>query len=60
MSSSKNHRQFVNLNFLFKLLNYKINCSPLLEKINFKNNRNNKLFLKMNFYQELIQFEINI
>jgi len=37
-----------NLNFLLKLINNKIDCSPLLEKINFKinqkNTRDNNLF----------------
>jgi len=34
----KNRRKYLNLNFLFKLINNKIDYSPLLEKINFKIN----------------------
>jgi len=54
MTFLKNRRKYLNLNFLFKLINSKIDCSPLLEKINFKinpkNTRDNNLFFLKNKY----------
>lgn len=46
--SVKNRRNYLILNFLFKLLNNEIGCNPLLENLNFKidiiKTRNNHLF----------------
>lgn len=52
MTSLKTRRNYLNLNFLFKLLNYEIDCKSLLENLNFntnpKNTRNNNLFFLRN------------
>jgi len=52
MTPLKNRRNYLNLKFLFKLINHEIDCSSLLENLNFntnpKNTRNNNLFFLRN------------
>ena len=56
MSSLKNRRNNLILNFLFKLINNQIDCNYLLGKLNFKlnsnNTRNTNLFFLQNTHSD--------
>jgi len=56
MSSLKNRRNNLILNFLFKLINNQIYCNYLLRKLNFKidsnNTRNTNLFFLQNIHSD--------
>lgn len=56
MSSLKNRRNNLILNFLFKLINNQIDCSYLLGKLNFKlnskNTRNTNMFFLQNIHSD--------
>ncbi|KAF0759453.1 Uncharacterized protein FWK35_00012891 [Aphis craccivora] len=65
MTSLKTRRKYLNLNFLFKLINNEIDFTLLLEKINFKinpkNTRDNNLFfIKSKHSNYSINFPANM